>query len=424
MSTDARSGGAVAFVLKGYPRLSETFIAQEIRGLEKLGLDIRIVSLRPPREEQRHPVHREIEAAVTYLPERLREEPVRVVSAVCRQVVRPRFWRAVNVWLKDLRLEPTIDRVRRFGQALVMAGELDSEVDRLHAHFLHTPASVTRYTSILTGLPWTCSAHARDIWTIGDAEKSAKLRDMEWLVTCTEAGRAHLAELSPSPSKVALVYHGIDLDRFAPPQSPRSEHDGSDAQTPVLLLSVGRPVEKKGYDLLLDALSKLPDTLHWRFRHIGDGALTEQLMAQARSLAIDDRVDWYGARTQDQVIASYREADMFVLPCRIAADGDRDGLPNVLLEAQTQGLVCVSTQVSGVPELITDGESGLLVPPDDTDALVTALTRLIQAPALRQRLGDAGLRKVRTDFSHDRGLQELARRFGLVNETTEHRASS
>lgn len=424
MSTNTRPGGAVAFVLKGYPRLSETFIAQEIRGLEKLGLDIRIVSLRPPREEQRHPVHEEIEASVSYLPERLREEPVRVIRALCRQVVRARFWPVLSIWLKDLTMDPTIDRVRRFGQALVMAAELDNKVDRLHAHFLHMPASVTRYASVLTGLPWTCSAHARDIWTIGDAEKSAKLRDMEWLVTCTEAGRAHLAELSPSSDKVALVYHGIDLDRFKPPQEARSRHDGSDAQAPVLLLSVGRPVEKKGYDLLLNALSRLPDTLHWRFRHIGDGALTEQLMAQARSLAIDDRIEWYGARTQDQVIASYREADMFVLPCRIAADGDRDGLPNVLLEAQTQGLVCVSTQVSGVPELITDGESGLLVPPDDADALLAALTRLIQTPALRQRLGDAGLRKVQTDFSHDRGLQQLARRFGLVNETNGHRASS
>lgn len=421
MSTDTRSGGAVAFVLKGYPRLSETFIAQEIRGLEKLGLDIRIVSLRPPREEQRHPVHKEIEASISYLPERLREEPVRVIRAVCRQVVRARFWRALSIWLKDLTMEPTIDRIRRFGQALVMATELDAKVDRLHAHFLHTPASVTRYTSILTGLPWTCSAHARDIWTIGDPEKSAKLRDMEWLVTCTEAGRAHLAELAPSPDKVALVYHGIDLGRFKAPQKARSGHDGSDAQAPVLLLSVGRPVEKKGYDVLLDALSELPASLHWRFRHIGDGALTEQLMAQARSLAIDDRVEWYGARTQDEVVASYREADMFVLPCRIAADGDRDGLPNVLLEAQTQGLVCVSTHVSGVPELITDGESGLLIPPDDVDALLTALTQLIQSPALRQRLGDAGLHKVQTEFSHDHGLQQLAHRFGLVNPNTDHR---
>ncbi len=424
MTIRTRPGGAVAFVLKGYPRLSETFIAQEIRGLEKLGLDIRIVSLRPPREEQRHPVHSEIEAAVTYLPERLREEPVRVIRAVWRALARPRFWQTANVWLKDLRMDPTMDRVRRFGQALVMAAELGPKVDRLHAHFLHTPASVTRYASILTGRPWACSAHARDIWTIRDAEKSAKLKDMDWLVTCTEAGRAHLADLSPDPDKVELVYHGIDLDRFAAPETPRPEHDGSDEQTPVVLMSVGRPVEKKGYDLLLDALSKLPNTLHWRFRHIGDGALTEELKAQARSLAIDDRIDWCGARTQDQVIAAYREADIFVLPCRVAADGDRDGLPNVLLEAQTQGLVCISTEVSGVPELISDGESGLLVPPDDIDALAAAIKRLIQTPALRRRLGDAGLRKVRSEFSHERGLQQLACRFGLLSETTERKASS
>jgi len=424
VSIRTRPGGAVAFVLKGYPRLSETFIAQEIRGLEKLGLDIQIVSLRPPREEQRHPVHQEIEAAVTYLPERLREEPARVMRAVGQYMIRTCFWRALSVLLKDLWTAPSTDRIRRFGQALVMAAELDPKVDRLHAHFLHTPATVTQFTSILTGHPWTCSAHARDIWTIGEAEKSTKLRDMQWLVTCTEAGRAHLADLSPTPDKVALVYHGIDLDRFAAPENLRSEYDGSNPQSPVLLFSVGRPVEKKGYDLLLDALSKLPATLHWRFRHIGDGALTEDLKAQARSLAIDDRIDWYGARTQDEVIESYREADIFVLPCRVAADGDRDGLPNVLLEAQTQGLVCLSTQVSGVPELISDGENGLLVPPDDIDALRSAIERLIQTPALRKRLGDTGLREVRTKFSHERGLQQLAHRFGLLNQAAEHQVAS
>ncbi|MGI9384899.1 MAG: glycosyltransferase family 4 protein, partial [Methyloligellaceae bacterium] len=365
-------------------------------------------------DRQIHPIHREIRAPVCYLPERLRDQPLRVLRALLAQARNRRFRAAFGAWLSDLRRDPTRDRIRRFGQGVVLAHELDAQVGRLHAHFLHTPATATRYASLLTGLPWSCSAHARDIWTIGDWEKAQKLREMAWLVTCTETGRAHLAALAPSPEKVRLVYHGLDLSRFPPAPAVRPARDGSSTAKAVTLISVGRAVEKKGFDLMLEALARLPDRLHWRWLHVGDGALLAALGTHAARLGLGDRVEWRGALPHDAVLEQYRTADLFVLPCRVARDGDRDGLPNVLLEAQAQGLACLSTHISAVPELIDDGETGMLIPPEDPDALAQALTELIESPEERRRLALAGLSRVTADFSHEAGLRELAERFGLA----------
>ena len=406
--------GKTLFILKGYPRLSETFIAQEILGLEQRGLDIEIVSLRPPREAQRHPVHDEISAPVRYLPERLRDAPLRVLRAFLSQAKRPSFRRALRAWLADFKRDPSLDRLRRFGQGVALAHEMPPDTTHIHAHFLHTPASVARYASLITGRPWSCSAHARDIWTISDWEKAQKLRHMAWLVTCTEAGRAHLAGLAPRPDTVELVYHGLDLNRFPPPPELRPERDGSAADQPVQLLSVGRPVEKKGFDLLLEALARLPADIHWHWTHIGEGSLRPALQRQADALGLSDRVTWLGARTQQDVIRHYRLADLFVLPCRIARDGDRDGLPNVLLEAQSQGLACLATHVSAIPEFIEDSVNGVLVPPENIDALVETLSALIADPGERLRLGKAGRAIVSEKFSHEAGLDRLAERFGLA----------
>ena len=411
---DPGDAASIAIVLKGYPRLSETFIAQEILGLQKRGLKLRLYSLRHPTDPARHPVHDEISAPVTYLPEYLHQEPLRVVQSWLAARRRPGYGAARRQWLRDLSRDPTPNRIRRFGQACVLAAELPAGVVRLHAHFLHTPGSVARYAAEMTGIPWSCSAHAKDIWTIPDWEKREKLRDLDWLVTCTAVGRAHLAALvadRPGASgRIALIYHGLDLERFPPPSEPRVPRDGSDAEDPVVILSVGRAVEKKGYPDLLRALAALPADLHWRFVHIGGGDMAAALRADAARLGLEDRIDWRGSQPQDVVLAAYRSADIFALASRIAEDGDRDGLPNVLMEAQSQELACLATKISAIPELIRDGETGLLTPPQDPSALAAALAELIRDPRLRSRLGKAGAAVVRRDFAMDRGLDRLADR--------------
>jgi glycosyltransferase involved in cell wall biosynthesis len=406
--------GRVAFVLKGYPRLSETFIAQEIRALEQRGLDILIMSLRHPTDGATHPVHRQIKAPVLYLPEYLKDEPRRVWRGWRRARRMAGYGAAWQAWLRDLLRDPTPNRIRRFGQAVVLAAELPADIGQLHAHFLHTPASVARYAAAMRGLDWSVSAHAKDIWTIPDWEKREKLAAARWAVTCTETGREHLAALAPRPDKVMLSYHGLDLDRFAPPAARVEDGDRSNAGRPVVLLSVGRAVAKKGYDDLLAALALLQADLSWRLVHIGGGALAGKLKREAARLGLSERIDWRGAQSQPEVLSAYREADLFVLAAKVAKDGDRDGLPNVLLEAQSQGLACVATALPGIAELIEDGRTGLLVAPNDPAALAAALEMLIRDPEIRRRLGAAGEARVRREFDMQAGIDLLADRFGLT----------
>ena len=414
----------VGFVLKGYPRLSETFITQEILALEARGLRLHVVSLRHPTEASVHPVHARVRARVTYLPEYLHHEPARVFRAWRRVRRRPRYGRAFRLWLRDLARDPTRNRVRRFGQAIVMAHELPPEVVHLHAHFLHTPASVARYAAHLTGRRWTGSAHAKDIWTTPRWEKREKLRDADWVVTCTEVNRAELAALAPAPGRVELVRHGLDLTEFppaspspapAPPPSPSRPPPASPpaegAPGVLTILSVGRAVEKKGYPDLVAALARLPDAPAWRFVHVGGGPRIAALRQLAERAGIADRTEWAGALARPALLARLRAADLFVLASRIARDGDRDGLPNVLLEAQSQRLPCVATRVSAIPELIEDRVTGILVPPEDPDALAAGIGRLLRDAALRRRLGAAGERRVRAEFSSVAGADRLAAKF-------------
>ncbi len=404
--------GLIAVILKGYPRLSETFIAQELLGLEQAGHRLAIFSLRHPTDPTHHPIHAEIRAPVTYLPEYLYQEPLRVLRSLAVARRFPGFGLALRTWARDLLRDPTPNRVRRFGQALVLTAELPAEVRWFYAHFIHTPSAVARYASIMTGTPWSCSAHAKDIWTSRGWELAANVGAARWVTTCTGAGRAHLALHADDASKVHLVHHGLDLARFPRSGKPPEPRDGSDSARPVRLLAVGRAVEKKGFDILLKALSRLPPDLSWTFTHIGGGDKLRKLRAQAKALGIADCIVWTGPKSQRDVLVAYRASDIFVLPCRIAGNGDRDGIPNVLMEAQSQGLACISTDAAAVPELIRDEVTGLLVPPEHPEALAAAIERLMRDPALRSELGAAAERHVRQSFDAGKGVATLSRLLG------------
>lgn len=401
---------AVAVLVKGWPRLSESFIARELVALEARGLALLLVSLRHPTDRARHPDHERLCAPVLYLPEYLYQEPLRVLRGLRRAIARPGFGRALRAWFRDLLRDPTPNRARRLGQALVLAGELPPSVRRLHAHFLHTPASVARYTALLTGLPFSVSAHAKDIWTTPAWEKREKLRAADFTVTCTRANLEHLRALAPE-ADTTLLYHGVDARLFAPPAA-RPPRDGSDPADPVRLLAVARAMPKKGLDILLEALARLPAELAWRLDHVGSGPLLDELRTLAERLGIARTIAWHGGQPQPRVIELMQTADLFALPARIAADGDRDGLPNVLLEAMATGLPVVSTPVSAIPEAVEDGRTGLLVPPDDPPALAAAIERLARDPRLRQHLGTAGREAVLARFTDEAGLDRLAARLG------------
>jgi glycosyltransferase involved in cell wall biosynthesis len=402
----------VAVVLKGWPRLSETFIAQEIAGLEDRGVNLEIWSLRQPTDRHRHPVHERVRARIVYLPEYLKDDPRRVWAGWRKARALPGYAKAWPSFLADLRRDPTANRLRRWGQAMVLAAELPAGIERLHAHFLHTPSSVTRYAALMRGLPWSVSAHAKDIWTSEPWEAAEKLADCSWAVTCTALGAERLRALAPQPDKVRLVYHGLDFAHLPAPAPVPPRRNGTDPADPVVVLSIGRKVEKKGFDDLLEALAKLPRTLHWRFEHIGAGELGDVLKAEAARLGIAERCTWLGAQPQKQVFAALARADLFVLASKKAADGDQDGLPNVLMEAAHQGVAIVSTRAAAIGEFIDDGDNGLLVPPSAPDQLALALARMITHPDLRRQFAHRAAEIVRTRFSFDAGVDWIASALG------------
>ncbi len=393
----------IATLVKGYPRLSETFIAQEILGLEKRGIQQLIVSLRHPTEKVRHDLNHEIAADVLYLPEYLKDDPTRVREGRAWATARPGFAQAWKAFQRDLKRDASVNRRRRFGQACVLARELPADVDWLHAHFLHTPASVARYAALIRGTGWSFSAHAKDIWTTPQWELREKIAEADWGVTCTRANLDYLSSLSRTVGKLHLVYHGLDFSRFPPPPERRVEGRG-----PLTVVSVGRLVEKKGYADLLRALATLDDEIVWRFEHAGGGPLSQRLKRQAETLSISGRVAWHGAKDRGFIFDLLRRADLFVLPSRLTRSGDRDGLPNVLMEAQAFAVPVLATNVSGIPELVTHCETGWLVRERDPEALADAIRRLIGDPAFRLTLGRKGAANVRERFSSEPGIDFIA----------------
>ena len=399
----------LAIVVKGWPRLSETFIAQELVALEEAGISFDLWSLRHPTDKKTHPLHDRLQARVRYLPEYLHQEPRRVHEAMGAVTHLAGFDAAADMYARDLARDDTANRRRRWGQACVLAHEAEGSLEALYAHFLHTPSSVARYAAILRGVPWSFSAHAKDIWTSPDWELEEKLNGetfgAAFGATCTRFGAEHLQAMADTPSRVDLVYHGLDLTRF-PTAPDRAQRDPN---APLRMMSVGRLVEKKGFDTLIDALALLPAALDWHWTHIGGGELDAVMRARAEAAGVADKITWRGACDQPDVIEAMRNADLFVLPSRIAADGDRDGLPNVLMEAASQLLPILSTPVSAIPEFVTTGTHGLLA--DDTpQAFAEGMQQIANDASLGPRLAAAAHARLHAEFTMAPGIAHLAKR--------------
>ncbi len=410
-------GPPLAVVLKGYPRLSETFIAQELRALEARGFQFDIWSLRQPYDDKTHPIHERIRAPVHYLPEYLHQEAGRVIAGVLGAMVQRGFLNAFAVFLGDLMRDFSRNRVRRFGQACVMATERPKGLRFVYAHFLHTPSSVARYAAMIHGVRWGFSAHARDIWTTPNWEKAAKIEDAAFGVTCTRVGLAQLNALSQVGPKVELAYHGLDLSDIPRGPETREPRNGSVPGEHVQLIAVGRAVEKKGYADLLAALADLPKILQWRLTHVGGGPEMETLKSRAKDLGLSGKIRWLGKRDRPEVIEALRAADIFIMPSRIASDGDRDGLPNVILEAASQNLAIIASRLSAIPEFVEHEVTGMLVRPGNVAALTEAIQNLARDPNKRANLGQAARARLEVKFGARPGMDVIARKLHAVLAT-------
>ena len=433
-------GGTVAYILKGYPRLSELFITSEIYRLEQLGVPLRLYVIKPADEAQRHGLVARIKARPHYLPATtslsatpLRRWLARHLKDFLPSVGRIARHRPVGVaraaaaaFAQSLRarrgLRPRKVYLKEFLQAAAIADRVceAKDVRHLHAHFCHGATTVAWLASLMTGLPFSFTAHAKDIYC--EALNPAgllrrKMRAARFVVTCTDANRAHLARIDPR-AEIYCIYHGLNaeftslLERATTGELMQHAH----TPTPLRALGVGRLVEKKGFDVLVEACGILRGQgVSVEAVIVGEpGEHEAEIRRRIAALGLAAHVRLKGPMAQARLYEEYVRASAFCLPCRVLEDGDRDGIPNVLVEAMACGLPVVTTNVSGIPEVVRDGINGQLVPSDDPQALAAALLRLAREPHFAQQLARAGRATVRARFDGDAHAAQLAALFREV----------
>lgn len=400
----------LAYLLKKFPRLSETFVLNEMLGQEELGRDLHVFSRRAPDDEPTHPQLERLRASVEVLPHPRHIDPWQTIFAeepesgglfarVGEVVREARSWkhdRFPSLLAEALYLLP---RTRELG------------IRHLHVHFATDSAVTAMILADLGGPGYSITAHAKDIYrnTISWELHDRLFRKSEFVVTVCDANARYLAEkLSPEAAdRVRRLYNGIDREAFAP--TPDSDRD------PQHVLSVGRLVEKKGLHVLVDAVGRLlPTHPDLRVTIVGDGDQRSSLEARIAAAGLQDRILLTGPRDQAEVRKLMATATVFCLPCIIGADGNRDALPTVLLEAQACGLPLVSTTVTGIPEILDHGRAGVVVPENDVAATAEAVGRLLDEPEERARLVRAGLEHGQENFDVRRSAAILGRWFDEV----------
>ena len=424
---------SIGYVLMGYPRVSETFIASEVLRVERAGVPLRLFVIKTVEERERslrHPVVDAVRARPEYLPDtssltlplhRWRASHVRPFLPALQRAAgeRPRgLLRATAMALgqavrnrRSFWSGPRKVNVKELLQAVALADRLldAPDVRHLHAHFAHGTTTVTWLAAVITGLPFSFTGHARDIYAEHlnpNGLLRRKLRAARFAVTCTEANRRHLLQVAPEAA-VHLVYHGLGADFARLVDSEPAVSPSANGRLRVL--GVGRLVEKKGFDVLVDACALLARReVSFEAQIVGqDDKHGDEVRRRIASAGLDGRVRLSGPMGQADLSHTYRSASVFCLPCRVLP-GDRDGLPNVLVEAMASGVPVVTTDVSGIPELVSHEANGLLVPPDDPEALADALVRLHEDRELAERLTRAGRATVRDNFDGDVLARRLA----------------
>ncbi len=381
----------VAILVKRFPKLSETFILNEVLGLEALGRSLRVFALEQASDDIVNGAFKRVRAPVELL------GSANLGDWICVLRRRPQHvMRGVGVSLAEFGVRDW----RAVSQSVVLAARLiRAGAGHLHAHFADRPAAIARIAAAFAGLPYSISAHAKDIYLEQPQRLARRLGAARFTVTCTGHNAQFLKILAPQ-ANVMRAYHGVDLDALPA--------DKSEPQSPPLILSVGRLRAKKGFDTLIAACALLARAgRSFGCEIIGYGPEEAALRRQIEEAGLARHVRLRGKLPHEDVIASMRRARVFALPCRVLDDGDRDGIPNVILEAMAVRTPVVSTQVSGVPEVVTENENGLLVEPDDPHALADALGRVLDDGALAARLGAAGRRLVEARFSLDGDIARL-----------------
>jgi glycosyltransferase involved in cell wall biosynthesis len=294
---------------------------------------------------------------------------------------------------------------------LLQAGYLSHKLLRgsdclhLHAHFAHSPTSVTLFSSLMSGLSFSFTAHAKDIYTSDPQQLAEKAAAARFIATCTAYNRNYLRTIAPQvTTPIYLNYHGIDLNLF------RHIKRDPAAKAPFRILTVARLTPKKGLLTVYRALRLLKDR-GVAFRHtlIGDGEQKAEILDWRRALDLEAESTLLGTRPHEDVHRCFQDADLFVLGCQRASNGDRDGIPNVILESLAMGVPVVATHFSAIPEVIRSPTNGLLVEPEQPAAMAEAMLTALTQRELRAQMIANGLQTVRQHFDNRILVAELAR---------------
>lgn len=397
-----RPGGpVVGYVLKMYPRFSETFIVSEILAREAAGENIVIFSLRPPVDPRFHPELARVKAPVIYI-----ERPssaTKLWLSWQSSTSDEHVLRGATSALAEL-LQATHDDATQ--SIAVAAKAREYGVTHLHAHFASMATTVARLASLISGISYSFTAHAKDIFheNVNESDLAQKFNDAHHVVTISDHNLRDLNRRFPEQSeRLHRIYNGLELNRFPyQPVRPKRSHPR--------VLAVGRLVEKKGFDMLIEATRRLRlDGIEFDVDITGDGPLRAELERAINAGELSSCIRLIGPQTQHEVAEMLRSHDLFVAPFVVGADGNADGLPTVLLEAMASGIPCVAADVTGVGEVIRDGETGWLVPTGDLDALIDAMTEALNAATSTRSLIDKARSLVEDNFDSRRQAEALAR---------------
>lgn len=390
----------IGYVTTKFPVLTETFIYREIKGLRTKGLDVMTFSVKRPKGREIPQEAKGLMKETLYL---WPPNPIAFLEAILTMPPG----RHPDLLIPVVKCYPK--RIRGLIHLLegcYLAGVCRNRgIQHLHAHFATGPASLALIANELLGIPFSFTAHAMDIYR-DPLLLEQKLRKAKFVITISEYNKRKMLSYYPgiNPDKIKVIHCGVDTNRFKPSSKERGY--------PPEILSVGRLVEKKGFPHLIKACHRLKmEGISFRCRILGDGPQRSYLEGLIAELGLQDCVSLEGAVQQEELLDRYQRADLFVLPCVIDSQGDRDGIPVTLIEAMAMGLPTVSTPVSGIPELIQDLYSGLLVEPGKVEQLAEAIKALIQNRDLGKRLGKRGREKVIKDFDMGKTLELLISNF-------------
>ena len=398
----------IGYVVRMFPRFSETFVVQEILELERQNVEVVIFSLLKPDEGRFHPALSRVKAPIIYLEDMAPRKWPSWIAGEWKYLAphAGRLWDLIN------ELIPADDPMAidlAFTSAALASQALRSGIDAFHAHFATVSSTAAFYASRIAGIPFSFTAHAKDIFSdnVDRNLLTAKINASCFTVTVSNYNREFLTSLLPDAvaDRIRVLYNGVDLDYFSYRPMPPED-------TTSVILSVGRLVAKKGFADLVTACGHLRDHGHaFRCLIVGHGREESPLRTQIASLGLNGAVTLCGALNQDEVRQLMQEAAVFCLPCIRDTDGNQDALPTVLLESMARGLPVISTRMSGIPEIVDDGVSGILVEPGDTAALTRALEQLLTSATLRRSYAEAGRLRATERFSLQRNVSILRQWF-------------